>query len=101
MKRSWLSDVLQRRRVHLAVIAAWLRLSRGSLYTHVLDHATNSGPLRKTCGLDQGDPSAPRQFVVGLDEVLRPVTSRWSVQRRGIELDDGHMVTHVIFADNM
>jgi hypothetical protein len=101
MKHPWLAEVLKRRRVHLAVIAAWLRLLRGSSYTHVLDHATSSGPLHNTCGLDQGDPSGPKQFVVGLDEILRPLTDKWVVQRRGIGLDDELIVTHVNFADNI
>jgi hypothetical protein len=70
-------------------------------YVYSLNHQTKSAPLKKECGVDQGDPAAPKHFVVGLDVAMAPVVQLWQREKRGILLDDGMVLTHVAFADNV
>ena len=91
---------LQWKHVPNILIAGWLREIRRVSCTVILDPYIRSEPIRRTRSLYQGDPAAPYIFNCTLDGPASRFCEICHKRKWSIRLDDGTLVSLILFADN-
>ena len=99
-RHSTLIAAMQEKSVPPILIAAWVRELRRSRSIFALDADTRSEPVARTRSLLQGDPAAPALFNIALDHPASKFISLCARRGWGFKLDDGSLVSMILFADN-
>ena len=91
---------LCRKGVPPPIVAAWIREMRRCSSVFVLDQDVQSGAVRRTRSLLQGDPAAPETFNSTLDIPASRFCDLAANRKWGVQLDDGTVIALILFADN-